>query len=416
MEAGTCWRACRSRSMDPIRSAIRLLRIARDDDSCEPSPRGSCGGLVTEDDTSRPRHRRARQPLRGGEPCTAWWSPASVWSRPTGSAGARSARRSSKGGPASSSIESFDTSGQPIKIAGEVKNFDVTPYLGEHKKNAKLMSRAVRFAVGAAALAVEDAGLDTEKLDPARFGVCMGTGITPDRRRRAGRSDRQGDPARRRASTWPNSPRRGPSRSSRSGCCKHLPNMAAAHISILHHAMGPNNTIVTACAAGTQAVGEAFRLIAPGRRRRDAGRRLRQPARPPAAGRLQRDEGRQQLDSGPPAEVSRPFDGERDGFVLGEGAAVLVLESLRTRQAAAGDDLRRDHRLRLVVRRLRHHPPRARRQGGGHLHEGRAPRGAGRSCRHRLHQRPRHEHPAQRPDGDRRRQAGLRPPGERRSR
>ena len=67
---------------------------------------------------------------------------------------------------------------------------------------------------------------------------------------------------------------------------KHLPNMAAAHISILHHAMGPNNTIVTACAAGTQAVGEAFRLIAPGRRRRDARRRLRQPARPPAAGRL----------------------------------------------------------------------------------------------------------------------------------
>src|ERR1700679_425290 len=76
-------------------------------------------------------------------------------------------------------IESFDTTGLPIKIAGEVKNFDVTPYLGEHKKNAKLMSRAVRFAVGAAALAAEDADLDPEKLDPARFGVCMGTGITP---------------------------------------------------------------------------------------------------------------------------------------------------------------------------------------------------------------------------------------------
>src|SRR5689334_23930085 len=78
-----------------------------------------------------------------------------------------------------SSIESFDTTGLPIKIAGEVKNFDVTPYLGEHKKNAKLMSRAVRFAVGAAALAVEDAGLETDRLDPSRFGVCMGTGITP---------------------------------------------------------------------------------------------------------------------------------------------------------------------------------------------------------------------------------------------
>src|SRR3954465_11226929 len=76
-------------------------------------------------------------------------------------------------------IESFDTTGQAIKIAGEVKGFDVLPYLGEHKKSAKLMSRAVGFAVGAAALAVEDAGLATDRLDPSRFGVCMGTGITP---------------------------------------------------------------------------------------------------------------------------------------------------------------------------------------------------------------------------------------------
>src|SRR4029077_3904663 len=76
-------------------------------------------------------------------------------------------------------IESFDTSGQAIKIAGEVKNFDVTPFLGEQKKSAKLMSRAVGFAVGAAALAVEDSGLDTSRIDPSRFGVCMGTGVTP---------------------------------------------------------------------------------------------------------------------------------------------------------------------------------------------------------------------------------------------
>ena len=76
-------------------------------------------------------------------------------------------------------IDSFDTTGLNIKIAGEVKDFDVLPYLGEHKKNLKLMSRAVRFAVGAAAMAIEDAGLDTGGLDPARFGVCMGAGITP---------------------------------------------------------------------------------------------------------------------------------------------------------------------------------------------------------------------------------------------
>src|ERR1700733_7471793 len=76
-------------------------------------------------------------------------------------------------------ISQFDTSGLNIKIAGEVRNFDVLPYLGEHRKNLKLMGRAAQFAVGAAAMAVEDAGLDTAALDPSRFGVCMGTGITP---------------------------------------------------------------------------------------------------------------------------------------------------------------------------------------------------------------------------------------------
>jgi 3-oxoacyl-[acyl-carrier-protein] synthase II len=225
-----------------------------------------------------------------------------------------------------SRIESFDTSGQAIKIAGEVKGFDVTPYLGDHKKNAKTMSRAVCFAVGAAALAVDDSGLDTQRLDPARFGVCMGTGITPvDVRElvepicRGIGSDgfSLGRFTQARASTmdplW---------------LLKHLPNMAAAHLSILHHAMGPNSTVVTACAAGTQAVGDAFRLIARGDAevmiaggcdsRIDPLMIVAYEAMKAVSHSLR-----------PPTEVSRPFDGERDGFVLGEGAAVLILESLQ---------------------------------------------------------------------------------------
>ena len=109
---------------------------------------------------------------------------------------------------------------------------------------------------------------------------------------------------------------------------QHLPNMAAAHISILQHAMGPNNTIVTACAAGTQAVGDAFRLIARGDAdvmlaggcdsRLDPQLLVAYSAMKAVSASLR-----------PPAEVSRPFDAERDGFVLGEGAAVLVLESYR---------------------------------------------------------------------------------------
>lgn len=227
-----------------------------------------------------------------------------------------------------SEIESFDTTGLPIRIAGEVKNFDVMPFLGEHKKSAKLMSRAVRFAVGAAALAVEDSGLDTEKLDPARFGVCMGTGITPvdvgelvAPIARAIRPDGSFDMTEfslARAETifplW---------------LLQHLPNMAAAHISILHQAMGPNNTIVTACAAGTQAVGEAFRLISRG----DADVMLAGGCDSRLDPQLLVAYNAMKAVSAsdrPAAEVSRPFDGERDGFVLGEGAAVLMLESLRS--------------------------------------------------------------------------------------
>jgi 3-oxoacyl-[acyl-carrier-protein] synthase II len=224
-------------------------------------------------------------------------------------------------------VESFDTSGLAIKIAGEVKNFDVLPFLGEHKKNLKLMSRAVRFAVGAASMAVDDAALDTSKLDPGRFGVCMGAGITPvdigelvDPILRGVGTDGAFDMGRftmaRAESIFP------------LWLLQHLPNMAAAHISILQHAMGPNNTVVTACAAGTQAVGEAFRLIARG----DADVML-------AGGCDSRLDPQLfvaysamkavSMSLRPPVEVSRPFDYERDGFVLGEGAAVLVLESYR---------------------------------------------------------------------------------------
>src|SRR5271165_977484 len=205
-------------------------------------------------------------------------------------------------------IESFDTTGLPIKIAGEVRDFDVFPYLGEYRKSAKLMSRAVRFAVGAAALAVEDSGLDTAVLNPARFGVCMGTGITP--------VDMGAFTRARAESIFP------------LWLLQHLPNMAAAHISILHHAMGPNNTIVTACAAGTQAVGEAFRLIARG----DADVMLAGGCDSRLDPQLLVAYSAMKAVSSsvrPPSEVSRPFDADRDGFVLGEGAAVLVLESYR---------------------------------------------------------------------------------------
>ena len=227
-----------------------------------------------------------------------------------------------------SPIQSFDTSGHRIKIAGEIKSFDVMPFLGEHRKSEKVMSRAVKFAVGAAAMAVTDSGLEASRLVPERFGICMGTGITPMEVR-----DLAGPIAGSFAEDGSFDIGRYASAQAESifplWLLRHLPNMAAAHISILHKAMGPNNTIVTACAAGTQAVGEAFRLI----QRGDADYMLAggcdsrlDPLMLVAYDAMKTVSGSER----PPGEVSRPFDGERDGFVMGEGAAVLVLESLQS--------------------------------------------------------------------------------------
>jgi 3-oxoacyl-[acyl-carrier-protein] synthase II len=108
---------------------------------------------------------------------------------------------------------------------------------------------------------------------------------------------------------------------------KYLPNMVAAHISMIVNAQGPNSTITTACSAGTQAIGEAFRLIGRG----DAEIIL-------AGGADSRVDpllllgyvalGALSKADRPPTEVSRPFDARRDGFVLGEGAGVLILEEM----------------------------------------------------------------------------------------
>ena len=224
-------------------------------------------------------------------------------------------------------IRTFDASAHPVKIAAEVRDFDVTPFVPPtQRKSQKIMSRAMKFAVGAAGLAVEDSGLEWDRQNPERVGVVMGTGLVPMDLPEVLPSlmescDSEGKFC--------------PSRLGKRGSdalfplwiLKYLPNMVAAHISLALNAQGPNSTITTACVAGTQAVGEAFRLISRG----DADVMLAGGADSridpllllayDALGALSRGDR-------PPKEVSRPFDAERDGFVLGEGAGVLVLEEL----------------------------------------------------------------------------------------
>jgi 3-oxoacyl-[acyl-carrier-protein] synthase II len=229
-------------------------------------------------------------------------------------------------------IRSFDASSHPVKIAAEVPEFNFSRFLpSAHRKSAKIMSRAMRFAVGAAGLGIEDAGLELDREDPERIGVVMGTGLVPvdlpeitpalyescdpEGKLQTNRLGQQGAEAL--FPLW---------------ILKYLPNMVAAHISLAFNAQGPNSTITTACAAGTQAVGEAFRLIARG----DADIVLSGGSDSridpllmlayTALGALSRSDR-------PAAEVSRPFDSQRDGFVLGEGAGVLVLEELERAKA-----------------------------------------------------------------------------------
>ena len=224
-------------------------------------------------------------------------------------------------------IRSFDASNHPIRVAGEVHDFDPEPYIPDKfRKSVKVMGRAAKFGIGAAGLAVQDSGLEIGRENPERMGVVMGTGIVPTDLgelapllARAVQEngvfdetklpDHSGD-----AQLFP------------LWLLKYLPNMAAAHISMAFNCQGPNNTVVTACVAGTQAVGEGFRLVARG----DADVMLCGGADSridplmllayTALGTLSRQDNR------PPEERSRPFDRTRDGFVISEGAAVLVLE------------------------------------------------------------------------------------------
>jgi len=220
-------------------------------------------------------------------------------------------------------IQSFDASNHPVKIAGEC-DFEVEPYLpSEQKKSVKVMGRASRFAIGAAALALRDSGVDMAKENPERVGVVMGAGLIPME---------MADIAPMLQDTLDDEGHFDPTRLNRDGnsvlfplwILKHLPNMTAAHVSMCFNAQGPNNTVTTACGAGTQAVGEAFRLISRG----DSDVMLAGGADSriepllmmaySALGTLSKG------DRG--TEASRPFDRFRDGFVMGEGAGVLVLE------------------------------------------------------------------------------------------
>ncbi|NOX62874.1 MAG: beta-ketoacyl-ACP synthase II [Chloroflexi bacterium] len=204
----------------------------------------------------------------------------------------------------------FDASPYPTRIAAEVKDWDPTRYLP--RKEARRMARCSQMALGAAHQALDDAGLPTGEDLGERAAVVIGTGL--------GGFEIYQD-------TLMESFKRGAFRVRPMAAVGGLPNMPAFHISQRFGAQGPLNTVVTACAAGTQAIGEGVELIRSG------------AADIVLAGGVEALIGHMffagftsmkaiSTSNDPPQKASRPFDRTRDGFVIGEGAAVFVLEEL----------------------------------------------------------------------------------------
>ncbi len=221
-------------------------------------------------------------------------------------------------------IKAFDVGGFAVKAAGEIRNFKAADFV-PNRKSLKIMGKNICYGVAAAQMAMDDAGLRDTPPVPERFGVVMGTGIVPTDVEEVsevilaslnehGQFDLRCFGENGQNVLFP------------LWLLKHLPNMVAAHISIIHRAEGPNNTIVTACSAATQAIGDAMQII----RRGEADVMLAggtdsrmDPLSLVAYAQL----GAISTADLPPEQLSRPFDRNRDGFVLGEGAACLVLEA-----------------------------------------------------------------------------------------
>ena len=209
----------------------------------------------------------------------------------------------------------FDASDLKTQIAAEVKDFEPTDYID--KKEARKMDRFTQFALVAASEAVADSGLQMEKEDPWRVGVITGSGIGG-----IGTFEQQHTALM----------ERGPGRVSPFFIPMMIGNIAPAQIAIKFNARGVNENVVTACASSTNAIGDAFRHIQYGQN--DviiAGGAEAVVTKIAFAGFCNMKAMSTRNDD--PAHASRPFDAERDGFVLGEGAGFVILEELEHAKA-----------------------------------------------------------------------------------
>jgi 3-oxoacyl-[acyl-carrier-protein] synthase II len=198
----------------------------------------------------------------------------------------------------------------PTRIAAEVRGFDPLKFVD--KKEARRLDPFLQYAMACSVMAVEDAGLDTGTVDGTRFGVLIGSGIGGIQTL---------------LSTHDTLNEKGPDRVSPFFIPMMIVNMASGLVSMRFGAKGPNSSVITACATGNHAIGDAFKII----QRGDADVMIAGGSEAiiiplTIAGFCAMKA--MSTRNGEPTKASRPFEANRDGFVCGEGGGILVLESL----------------------------------------------------------------------------------------
>jgi 3-oxoacyl-[acyl-carrier-protein] synthase II len=207
-------------------------------------------------------------------------------------------------------ITLFDASELPVRIAGEVKGFDVTRYVDA--KEARRMPRCAHLALAAGVQAMADAGLGDQVPDPERAGVVMGTAN--------GGFDAG-------VEVWETLKNKGYKRMNPFTFISVLPNMPAHHLSMRYQCLAYNSTVTTACASGTQAIGEATEAIRRGAADLMLAGGVEGLIHPSSIAGLYTMRVLS-TDNDHPEKAIKPFDARRDGFVFAEGSAVMVLERL----------------------------------------------------------------------------------------
>ena len=226
-------------------------------------------------------------------------------------------------------IRSFDASALPSRIGGEIPEFtDAKNYLeNKQRKSMRIMARTIQLAVGAAQRALDDGAVDKSKVVPERFGVEFGAGLIASELpelAEASRASVNCDPKHVDLERWGAA---GLEAIPPLWMLKYLPNMLACHVSILHDARGPNNSITEGDAASLLAMGEAYRVLTRDQADLFLVGGAESKINPLSMVRQCLFEPLSKCNDAP-EKACRPFDRRRDGLVLGEGGGVFVLEDL----------------------------------------------------------------------------------------